>query len=191
MAVAVYPRLGELLRERLISVAELGWQIERQFGLSVDRKTLYRLTSSAAVQRADLEIAGAAAAVLGVGLEDVFDVRATPLATAIPSPSAELAPEQRRRLTALLSAQGERMLTRAERTELKALIADYGRRVHEHFLHEIAQKRGVSVEQARHDVQIEFDRALQEWQHFSADPRWRDIVAAQGNSASPESAAIG
>ena len=75
MAVAVYPRLSELLRARNLSVAELERQIKRRFGLSVDPKTLYRLTYAEPVQRADLEIAGAAAAVLGVGLDDLFEVR--------------------------------------------------------------------------------------------------------------------
>src|SRR5688572_31898945 len=105
MAVAVYPRLGELLRARNLSVAALSRQIERQFGMAVDRKTLYRLAASAAVQRADLEIAGAAAAVLGVGLGDLFDIEATPLAPAGEPPSPDLPPDQSRRLAALLEEQ--------------------------------------------------------------------------------------
>ena len=186
MAVAVYPRLGELLRARDLSVAELGRRIERQFGMAVDRKTLYRLAASAAVQRADLEIAGAAAAVLGVGLDDLFDVEATPLAPVSAPPSADLPPDQSRRLAALLEGQGKRRLTRAERAEVKALVAEYGRRVHEHFLHEIAWKRGIPLEQARHDVQRELERALEEWRAFSANPRWREIATSQLESPIPE-----
>ena len=66
MGVAVYPRLSELLRANQLTVAELERQIEQRFGLEVDPKTLYRLSHTDPVQRADLQIAGAAAAILGV-----------------------------------------------------------------------------------------------------------------------------
>ena len=55
---------SDLLRERDLTVAELERRIRRQFGLKVDPKTLYRLTHGDPVQRADLEIAGAAAVIL-------------------------------------------------------------------------------------------------------------------------------
>ncbi len=38
MGVAVYPRLGELLRESDLTVADLERQIERFFGLHVDQR---------------------------------------------------------------------------------------------------------------------------------------------------------
>src|SRR6266542_4409937 len=78
MGIAVYPRLNELLRAHDLSVAELERRIERRFGLQVDPKTLYRLTHTDPIQRADLEIAGAVAEILGVGLDDIFDVQVTP-----------------------------------------------------------------------------------------------------------------
>lgn len=79
MGVAVYPRLDELLRSGHLTVAELARRIEKRFGLRVDPKTLYRLASMEAIQRPDLVVAGAAAAVPGVGLGDLFDVRVTPV----------------------------------------------------------------------------------------------------------------
>jgi hypothetical protein len=91
MGIAVYPRLHEILRARHLSVAELERQMELRFGLRVDAKTLYRLTHTAPIQRADLKVAGAAAAVLGVSLSDLFDVQAVPVASDEQARSAEQA----------------------------------------------------------------------------------------------------
>ncbi|MBI3972250.1 MAG: hypothetical protein HY332_13275 [Chloroflexi bacterium] len=182
MAVAVYPRLGELLQERNLTVAELERRIEARFGVAVDRKTLYRLSSSHAVQRADLEIAGAAAVVLGVGLGDLFDVHVTPATGADEPQRAELPPERSRRLAALLDEQDRRRLTRAEQAELRALVAEYGRRLHDYYLHDIARQRGISVEQAHREVQSDYERAVGEWHVFTTDPRWRERVVAQARA---------
>ena len=58
MALTVYPRLGELLRERDMSVAELTRRIEQRYGRSVDPKTLYRLTTREPIQRVDIALIG-------------------------------------------------------------------------------------------------------------------------------------
>lgn len=168
MGVAVYPRLGDLLRTRNISVAELERRIEARYGLAVDRKTLYRLTSPGEVQRADLKVAGAAAAVLGVDLGEVFDVQAIPAAGDEEHP-ADLGPDQAQRLALILDLQGRRTLTPAERSELHALVAEYGRRLHEWQLREIAQQRGLSLEQARAEVATELREALEWWRGFQAN----------------------
>jgi transcriptional regulator with XRE-family HTH domain len=178
MAVAVYPRLDELLRARKLSVAELERQIERRFGLAVDPKTLYRLTSAEPVQRADLEIAGAAAAVLGVGLDDLFEVRATPIDEAEVA-RTDLSPDESRRLAELFDRQARGALSTAEQAELEALVADYGRRLHERRLRELAERRGVPVEQARREVAAHLDEALAWWQAFATDPEGRRLVAAR------------
>ncbi|MGH2350118.1 MAG: hypothetical protein ACRDI2_14950 [Chloroflexota bacterium] len=176
MTVAVYPRLGEVLREKNLSVAELGRRIEQRFGLSVDRKTLYRLASSDPIHRADLDIAGAAAAVLGVGLDDVFEVQTAAADAGDESPSPDLDPEQSRRLAELLTRQGERKLTKAERAELESLVAEYGRRLHQYNLRQIAQSRGTSEEQVRREQQGELDRVLAWWREFEASPERRQAL---------------
>jgi hypothetical protein len=178
VSVAVYPRLNELLRLHELTVAELERRIARRFGLSVDPKTLYRLASTEPVQRADLEIAGAVAAVLGVGLDDLFDVHAVPVADE-ESAAGELDPEQSRRLAELFDRQAHGTLTDSERQELEALVAEYGRRLHELRLQEIAQRRGVPVEQARREVEAQLEDALAWWRAFEADPRRRAAVAAR------------
>lgn len=76
MSVTVYPRLAELLEEHHLTLAELEGRIATQFGSAVDTQGLVRLAESTPVRQADLELAGATAAVLGVGLDDLFTVAA-------------------------------------------------------------------------------------------------------------------
>jgi transcriptional regulator with XRE-family HTH domain len=178
MGVAVYPRLNELLRAKNLSVAELERQIEQRFGVPVDPKTLYRLTYPERVQRADLEIAGAAAAVLGVSLGDLFDVQAVPL-DGEPEPATELSPDESRRLAELFDRQARQALSPAEALELEALVAAYGRRLHERLLRELAEQRGIPLAQARREAQAQLDEALLWWQAFEADPVQRRALAAR------------
>ena len=179
MGIAVYPRLDELLRERGLTVAELERRIERQFGMRVDPKTLYRLTHTDPVQRADLEIAGAVATILGVGLDDIFDVLATPT-RGLPGEEAPLLlPEQSRRMSELFDRQDHVGLTPAEQAELDGLVDENSRRIHEIHIREIAQLRGVSVEQAERDVARELADALNWWAKFEADPENRRRAVAE------------
>lgn len=178
VSVAVYPRLLELLRAKNLSVAELERQIERHFGLAVDPKTLYRMTYGEPVQRADLEIAGAAAAVLGVGLDDIFEVRATPVDEGEEARS-DLGPQESRRLAELFDRQSRGALSTAERTELQDLVTEYGRRLHERRIHDLAEQRGISLEQALRDAASELDEALVWWRPFTADPERRRAVATR------------
>lgn len=178
MAVEVYPRLHELLRARNLSVAELERQIEQRFGLSVDPKTLYRLTYAEPVQRADLEIAGAAAAVLGVGLDDLFEVRATPVDEGEKARS-DLGPQESRRLAELFDRQARGDLSTAEQAELEALVAEYGRRLHERRIRELAERRGIPIERARREAAAQLEEALAWWRVFEADPERRRRVATR------------
>jgi hypothetical protein len=178
LSVAVYPRLNELLRLHELTVAELERRIARRFGLSVDPKTLYRLASTEPVQRADLEIAGAVAAVLGVGLDDLFDVHAVPVAGE-EAAAGDLDPGQSRRLAELFDRQAHGTLADSERQELEALVAEYGRRLHERSLHELAQRRGVSVEEARREAESQLEDALAWWRAFEADPRRRAALTTR------------
>ena len=175
MAIAVYPRLSELLRDKQLSVAELERLIEQRFGLSVNLKTLYRFTSSEPVQRADLEIAGAVAAVLGVGLGDLFDVRATPVDEDAREASV-LDSAESRRLADLFDRQSRGILPAHEQGELEDLVGEYSRRLHEVRIREYARQRDISVEQARSEMQRDLDQSVAWWQEFQADPAGRTAV---------------
>src|SRR5919201_1028566 len=149
MGVVVYPQLGTLLHAHGLSVAELERRIEQRFGLREDPKTLYRLASAEPVQRADLEIAGAAAAVLGVELGELFDVHAVPVDD---REGIELDPVQSRRLADLFDRQAAGALSAQEQAQLELLVGEYSRRLHERRIRELARQRGISVEQARREA---------------------------------------
>jgi hypothetical protein len=163
VGIAIYPRLDALLRARDLSVAELERRIEQRFGLRVDPKTLYRLTHADPIQRADLEIAGAAATVLGVGLDDLFEIQASAVDEVESDPQFDLTPQESRRMSDLLYKQQLTGLSPDEKDELDQLVSEYGRRLHERRLRQIAQKRGVSVEQTREDLARELDEAVKWW----------------------------
>lgn len=174
MSVAVYPRLGTLLQERHLTVVELERQIAQRFGLDVDLASLDQWAHGVPVQRADLELAGAAAAVLDVSLGDLFEVD---LAPSLPDEDDLLDAASAERLSELLEQQQSRELTEAEASELATLVAEYGRQRQEHGLKSIAAQRGISVDQARRDLQAELNRALEWWEAFKADPvRWKAAV---------------
>lgn len=179
MGVAVVPRLNELLRARNLTVADLERQIEQRFGLTVDPKTLYRLASSMPVQRADLHVAGAVAAYLGVGLDDLFDVRATAVDSDDESATSDADPAVSRRLAQLFDQQARGFLSTAEQQELETLVAEYGRRLHERHLREYARQNGISLDEARQDATARLDQALDWWQQFQADPSRQAAVAAR------------
>jgi len=177
VGVTVYPRLGALLAERHLSVSALEREIEARYGLPVDPKTLYRLTQGAPVQRADLEIAGAAAAVLGVGLDDLFQVEATPLGAPLPAVEGDLPPDQAARLSVLFGLQAQRLLTDAEREEVATLVGEYGRRRHEAFVHRYAARHGLTEEEARRAIETEVAEADRWWKALEADPaRRRSLI---------------
>jgi transcriptional regulator with XRE-family HTH domain len=153
VGVTVYSRLGELLRARNLTVADLQDRIAARFGLAVDARTLDRLARSDRVRRPDLEVAAAVASVLDIGLDDIFSVDAVPLGAEDTSDSYDpadgddvLDPEQSRRLSDLFDRRDRRALTEEEQVELNALVAAWGRAVNERGIHELAAPRGVPVE---------------------------------------------
>jgi hypothetical protein len=163
MAITVYPRLGQLLRERKMSVAELARQIEARYGRSVDPKTLYRLTANEPIKRVDIDIVFQIAGVLDLRLEELFDILALTPDVAFfeeEQPDALLSSDENRRMGELFFLEDERDLTRAEREELDALLELCRRREHERNIRSIAAKRGVSYEQAEADVAASLEAAL-------------------------------
>jgi transcriptional regulator with XRE-family HTH domain len=175
MSVAVYPRLGELLRARDLTVAELGRQINLRFGLTVDSASLDQWSRDLPVQRADLELAGAAAAILDVSLADLFEVD---LAPSLPPEDALLEERDAERLSVLLEKQQAVGCTEAEQAEIRALVAEFSRRARELGLEITGVQHGISVEQARHNADADLEEARQWWTAFQGDPERRQAVVA-------------
>jgi hypothetical protein len=175
MSVAVYPRLGELLRARSLTVAELGRQIGLRFGLDVDSASLQAWAHDPRVQQADLELAGAAAAVLDVSIADLFEVDLTP---GLPDETSVLDEPDAERLAELLELQQTGACSAADEAEIQTLLVEYSRRVQELGLTATAKQRGISVEEARHELRADLDEAQRWWESFQADPeRCRAVVA--------------
>lgn len=178
MGVTVYPRLSELLAERRLSVSALGRQIEERFGLAVNLKSLYRLTQAAPVQRADLEIAGATAMVLGVSLGDLFRIETT---SSLSAPAADdaLTPAENARLAALFDQRGRVGLGATEQAELEALVAEYGRRLHERQARTYAIEHDLEMAEARARLAANADDALAWWRALESSPTRRRALAEQ------------
>jgi transcriptional regulator with XRE-family HTH domain len=176
MSVMVYSRLGDLLRVRNLTVSDLQRQIAARFGLTVDTRMLERLARAERVRRPDLEVAAAAAAVLDASLNDVFAVEAVPIddgdATGAHDNAEDdiLDPNQSQRLQALFDVRERRPLTPDEQAEMRVLVAEYGHRVHERGVRELAARRNLPLEQVRAEVAADFERALAWWDEVQADP---------------------
>lgn len=150
MTVVVYSQLGELLQARRPSVADLERQLRQRFGLTVNTKTLYRLTKPEPIQRADLEVAFATAAILGVSLDDLFTMRTLP--DEVDGTAPVLDPAASRRLAELFDRHAARPLTHAEQAEIDGLVLDYSRLARDRELRRYADAHGRSLEQARDQV---------------------------------------
>jgi len=176
VSVMVYSRLGDLLRTRNLTVSDLQHQIAARFGRTVDARTLDRLARAERVRRPDLEVAATAAEALDVSLNDVFAVKTAP-ANAGEPPMDDLAdeedildPAQSRRLQKLFDLQDRRALSADEQAEMRGLVAEYGRRVHEQGVRRIAEQRHLPLEQARAEIAEDFEQRLAWWAEVQADP---------------------
>jgi hypothetical protein len=173
MSVAVYPRLADLLEEQHLTIQDLERRIAERFGIDVDSDGLQRLVERSPLRQADLELAGAAAAALGVGLDDLFTVAALP-----GTDEAQwqvLDPAESRRLAALLDREAP--LTTDEQADLAHLLDRYGQRLHERRMQELARGRGVSVEDVERERAERVAAALRWWEAFDRDPARDETLA--------------
>lgn len=150
MTIVVYSQLGELLRTRRLTVADLARQLRRRFGLTVNAKTLYRLTRPGPIRHANLAVTIATAAILGVALEDLFMMRTLP--DDGDNIASVLDPVASRRLADLFDRRALRTLTADERDELDRLVLDYSGLARDRELRRFAVEHGLSIEQARDQV---------------------------------------
>ncbi len=169
MNVMVYSRLGDLLRARNLTVGDLQRQIAARFGRTVDARMLDRLARAERVRRPDLELAATAAEVLDVSLNDVFAVETGPTDD-LADEEDILDPAQSRRLQKLFDLQDRRSLNADEQAEMRALVAEYGRRVYDRGVRSIAAKRGLPVDQVRVEVTADLERMIAWRRELEADP---------------------
>lgn len=177
MSIAAYPRIVELLAASKMTGTELERQISDRFGLVVDAEALYRLTQTGPIQRADLEIAVAVAAVLGVDVDDLFLVEVVPIDEDREAELRVLNPTDSQRMAALVEQQGQRLLSDAEWAELEELVSSYGQHLHEHRVRARAQRRGSTPEQEQRASVAQLARAVAEWHASEAAVRQQRLAA--------------
>lgn len=189
MSVMVSSRLGDVLRNQGLTAHDLQRRIATRFGLVVDARTLDRLAQADQVRRPNLQIAAAAADILGVGLDDLFVLKTTTM-DADGSETKQMLDEKEdyldsvpsRRLEDLFEAQDWRELTDDECVELRSLTAEWGRRANEQALRKLASVRGQSIEQVRADVAADLDRATAWWTDVQADPERLETLIAEAHA---------
>ena len=179
MSVSVYSQLDRLLRERQLTISELEREIEQRYGLIVATGALDHLTQADPVERANLKLAAATAAILGVELADLFDVEVIPVHPSSPEGEAYLEPHQRDRFAKLLDMQARRELTTAEQVELDRLLSEYGAQLEERHDSAYARQRDLSIEQARREAEAEIARVAALWANIDASPRLRQAYLAR------------
>ena len=86
---------------------------------------------------------------------------------------------QSRRMRTLYQRQGQRSLTDDEWAELDGLVAAYGHRLHERRMRKLAQRRGISAEQAERDTAVDLADALDWWQEVAPDPARLGITVSK------------
>jgi DNA-binding Xre family transcriptional regulator len=107
--------LPNLLAEKNLTVADLH-QILRQHGFNVNKKSLYRLTTSQAIQKLDTTIVRAVCEALDVRLQDLIQFQ---------KPKFELKrldPRSQQELDKLMDKNNEGELTQKEKTRFRALL---------------------------------------------------------------------
>jgi transposase-like protein len=99
-------------------------------------------------------------------------------------PDAPRAREQGRRVADGLRPRFPRVAALMEAAEADVLAdlacpAEHGRQLHARRLRELAEQRGISLEEAHRVADEEFDRARDWWQTFEASPDRRQAVVAR------------
>ena len=130
-----WSNLRLILAQRNLSVLDLQKTLQKR-GVSVNVKSLYRLTDPAPLWKIDTRIVNAICQTFGLELGDLIQLE---------KPTKELkrlAPEKQQRLDALMEKNNAGQLTRAERAELTRLV-DESQRISLHNARVLVeQKRG-------------------------------------------------
>lgn len=188
MAIAVYGQLDRLLRERNLTITDLKQQIEERYDSVVDTTGLEGLTSAESLNRADLLLLGAITDTLGVTLDDLFAIQASPIRVPQSPPASFITERQAQRMHELLTLQGERKLSLDERRELEILVYDEdGRRLVDYYRRKQAQEQGISLEQVKREEAEHIAWAKKRVRQLYADPRHPQDLANRHQAPQTES----
>ncbi len=82
-------------------------------------------------------------------------------------------------MSALIEKQKCQLLADDEWDELEAIVATYGRQLHERRMQAFARQRGVPVEQVRRETAAQLAEAHAWWDAFEADPDRERVLAEE------------
>ena len=194
MGIEVYPQLSSVLAERGLTAEDVARQIRDQFGLNVSVTMVTQLAQQGSLHAANIEVAVAAAQVLGIGLDDLFisvahrvatDEERTPLdekATTSPHSIAEdnqpiyFKGYSQEEIASLLDDHTYEYPGSENQGHVANLIDEYGRVLYDRHLGAYASEREITIKQARMELTTSY-AALVEWQRaFEADPKRQEAV---------------
>jgi len=174
MALAVYSRVGSVLRATGADLDDVRALIASRYGLAIDARSLADLARDGRLQRPDIEMLKAVASILDVRVDDLLDVRDLEVGDAVTAPDDDilLDPERDERLRHLraLRDRGDRPLTNLEGDELDALTAATARALIDRHIRELAKHRTVPIETARAWVMDAAEDAARVAAELEADP---------------------
>ncbi len=174
MALAVYSRVGSVLRARGASLDDVRALIASRYGLAIDARSLTDLARDGRLQRPDIEMLKAVASILKVRVDDLLDVRNLEVDAAVTAPDHDilLDPERDERLRHLktLRDRSDRPLTELEADELDALTTATARALIDRHIRELAEHRAVPVETVRAWVMDAVEDAARVAAELEADP---------------------
>jgi len=187
MAIAVYSRVGRVLEAHEMSLEDLQSQLASRYDVRIDARSLEELIQDGRVQRPDIEIFEAIAAILRVRLDDLLDARAVVVEpdsapTLVPAEDVRLDPEDERRLSDLIRLRdwGDHPLTEAEERELEALTAPTARALIDRDIAALASAKGISIATARAQVEDAARDVADFWSALTSDPA---LMAAEIDAA--------
>jgi hypothetical protein len=185
-SVAVFGQLDHILRERNLTLADLKRQIEERFDSVIDTAGLDALAGAETLDRANFALIGAITDTLGVTLDDLFAVQASPVRVPASPPASFLTERQAHRLHELLDQQGEHKLSADERRELEILVYDEdGRRLIDYYRRKQAQEQGISLEQVRREEAEHIEWAKKRPRQLHADPHHAQDLANRRRQRQP------
>ncbi len=183
MALAVYSRVGSMLRATGADLDDVRALIASRYGLAIDARSLADLARDGRLLRPDIEMLKAVASILDVRVDDLLDVRDLEVGAAVTAPDDDilLDPERDERWRHLRAVRdrGDRPLTEREADELDALTAATARALIDLHIRELAEHRAVPIDTARAWVMDAAEDAARVAAELEADPvRMADAVKA-------------
>lgn len=174
MSIDISPQLSSVLAARRMTEDDLARQIRERFDLAADAAMIAQLARQETLHGTNVELALAAAQVLGISLDDLFRSAASPASS--DTPAVYFRGYSQEEIAALLDDQTYGDLASDSQKHLDNLLAEYGRTLYDRHLRAYADERGIPIEQAREAVTNDLAASLRWQDEFEADTQRQELV---------------